>query len=199
MLLVLYVSVEAPLKCWLLCQRLCWGSNWWDTLGKPNKQTKRHRETIETAGWRHRKRKPCNQQSCPATASQLIVGICPAHMRVLHCGWCQNHQTSHTQGDEHVKDSWWGLMKFPEEAVWLSLLQDFHLQPPERWKFGFDLYWLNSGSNFYIICIEKVIAFCYLFSRYRFSCFARVNIKQCFLLQILRRDSCIDLLHLVQF
>lgn len=144
-------TLEAPLKCWLLCQRLCRGSNWWDMLAKPDKQTQHQRETVERAGWRHRK--PCNQQSCPAAASQLIVGICPAHMKVLHSVWRQRHQTSCTQGDEHVKDSWWGLMTFPEEATWLSLPQDFRLHQPERGGFGFDLYWINSGSIFYIICM----------------------------------------------
>lgn len=117
-------------------------------LETPDRQTQRQGETVERAWWQRRKRKPCNQRPRPAAASRLVLGICPAHTKVLRSVRRQRHPPSRTQGDEHVKDSWWGLMRFPEAARWLSLPQGFHLHQPERGRFGFDLHRLNSGSNF---------------------------------------------------
>lgn len=139
-----------PTECWLFYQSLCRGSNWWDTAEKPNEQTEHQRESVGRAGWRCRKWKPCDQQPCPLP----LANWSPAP--VLHNGNTAQRSAPETLNHLHIrhaqgKDSCSGLRKLPEQAVWLSLPRDFRFHQPERGEFEFDLYWLNSDSNFCII------------------------------------------------
>lgn len=90
-----------PTEHWLFYQSLCRGSNWWDTVEKPNKQTEYQRESAGRAGWRCRKWKPCDQQSCPLP----LANWSPAP--VLHTGSAAQNSAPGTLNCLHTR-GWTG-------------------------------------------------------------------------------------------